>query len=313
MKQIQVIDSHTGGEPTRIVVAGGPELGLGSLAERQRRFQSEFDDFRCAVISEPRGSSVLVGGLICEPEDETCAAGVIFFNNYGYLGMCGHGSMGLMVTLRHLGLVETGFCRLETSVGIVGAELSSNGQVSIENVPSFRYRRDVEVNVPELGTVTGDIGWGGNWFYLVSNIDEELELDNVNRLSQLALQIRNALQENGITGADDAWIDHIEFFGTPSDPANDSRNFVLCPGGAYDRSPCGTGTSAKLACLAADGKLAPGQPWKQESIVGSVFSARYETGEKDHIIPTISGSAYICGIATLMLDPADPFCMGIGS
>jgi 4-hydroxyproline epimerase len=313
MKQIQVIDSHTGGEPTRIVIAGGPDLGQGSLAERQRRLQSEFDEFRSVVVNEPRGSSVLVGGLICEPEDKTCAAGVIFFNNYGYLGMCGHGSMGLMVTLRHLGRIETGSYRLETSVGIVGAELRRDGQVSIENVPSFRYRRDVEVNVPEYGTVTGDIGWGGNWFFLVKNIDEDLVLENVHCLSQLTMRIRDALQDNGITGADEAWIDHVELFGSPRDSANDSRNFVLCPGGAYDRSPCGTGTSAKLACLAADEKLAPGQLWKQESIVGSVFSAHYQTGERDQIIPTITGSAYICGVATLMLDPADPFCMGIGS
>jgi 4-hydroxyproline epimerase len=313
MKQIQVIDSHTGGEPTRIVITGGPDLGQGSLAERQRRLQGEFDEFRSAVVNEPRGSSVLVGGLICEPEDKTCAVGVIFFNNYGYLGMCGHGSMGLMVTLRHLGRIETGSYRLETSVGIVGAELRRDGQVSIENVPSIRYRRDVELSVPEYGTVTGDIGWGGNWFFLVKNIDEDLVLENVHCLSQLTMRIRDALQDNGITGADEAWIDHVELFGSPRDSANDSRNFVLCPGGAYDRSPCGTGTSAKLACLAADGKLAPGQLWKQESIVGSVFSAHYKTGERDQIIPTITGSAYICGVATLMLDPADPFCMGIGS
>lgn len=313
MKQIQVIDSHTGGEPTRIVIAGGPDLGGGSLAQRRQRFQSEFDEFRAAVVNEPRGSSVLVGGLICEPEDKACVAGVIFFNNCGYLGMCGHGSIGLMATLRFMGKIEeTGTYRLETPVGIVGAELKSNGQVSIENVPSFRYRRDVEVNVPELGNVTGDIGWGGNWFYLVNNIAEELVLNNVQRLSRLAMQIRDALEKNGITGENDARIDHVELFGAPHDPANDSRNFVLCPGGAYDRSPCGTGTSAKLACLAADGKLAPGQLWKQESILGSIFSAHYKTGERDQIIPTITGSAYVCGVATLMLDPEDPFCMGIG-
>lgn len=313
MKQIQVINSHTGGEPTRIIVAGGPELGQGSLARRQRRFQDEFDEIRRAVVNEPRGSDVLVGGLICEPEDKTCAAGVIFFNNCGYLGMCGHGSMGLMVTLQHLGKIEIGSYRLDTSVGIVGAELRSDGQVSIENVPSFRYRRDITVEVPGYGTVTGDIAWGGNWFFLVKDTNEQLVLDNVHRLSQLTMQIRNALHEQGVTGADDAWIDHIELFGPPRDSANHSRNFVLCPGGAYDRSPCGTGTSAKLACLAADQLLAPGQLWKQESIVGSVFAARYETGERDQIIPTITGSAYICGVATLMLDPADPFCMGIGS
>ena len=180
-------------------------------------------------------------------------------------------------------------------------------------MPSYRFRQNVEVQVSGYGVVTGDVAWGGNWFFLVKDSGEDLVVDNVGHLRQLALRIRKSLEEQGITGEEDAWIDHVELFGTPLDPVNNSRNFVLCPGGAYDRSPCGTGTSAKLACLAADGKLAPGQVWRQESIIGSVFEASYQAGERTQIIPTITGSAYICGITTLLLDPADPFCMGIGS
>ncbi len=313
MKQIQVIDSHTGGEPTRIIIAGGPDLGDGPLADRQQKFQAEFDQIRSAVVTEPRGSDVLVGGLLCEPVDQSCVAGIIFFNNQGYLGMCGHGSIGAIVTLQHLERIGIGKHRLETPVGIVGAELRPDGQVSIQNVPSFRYRQNVEVEVAGYGIVIGDVAWGGNWFFLVKDSEEDLAVDNVDHLRQLTLRIRESLEEQRITGEADAWIDHVELFGEPVDPANDSRNFVLCPGGAYDRSPCGTGTSAKLACLAADGKLAPGQIWRQESIIGSVFEASYQAGESPQVIPTITGSAYICGITTLLFDPADPFCMGIRS
>ncbi len=311
MKRIQAIDSHTGGEPTRIIFAGGPDLGSGSLVERRARFRNEFDEIRSAVVNEPRGSDVLVGGLICPPVDSTCAAGVIFFNNAGYLGMCGHGTIGLMVTLQHLERIQPGVHRIETPVGIVRAELGVNGQVSLQNVPSYRYRHDVTIEVSGFGQVIGDIAWGGNWFFLVKNANESLTIDNTRHLTEMAIRIRDCLADQQITGADNAYIDHLEMFGPPADPANHSRNFVLCPGGAYDRSPCGTGTSAKLACLAAEGKLSAGESWKQESIVGSVFECSYELGVGDEVLPTIRGSAHISGETTLILDPADPFCMGI--
>ena len=311
MQRIQVIDSHTGGEPTRIIIAGGPELGDGSMRQRLNRFRDEFDDIRRAVIDEPRGSDVLVGGILCEPTDKSCVAGVIYFNTAGFLGMCGHGTIGLMKTLQHLGRVEVGCHKLETPVGLVGAEIRTDGKVSVQNVPSYRYQADVTVEVPGLGTVTGDIAWGGNWFFLAKEPAKRLVVNNWRHLTNVAIKIRDALHDQGITGANGAYLDHIELFGPPVDTANDSRNFVLCPGGAYDRSPCGTGTSAKLACLAADGKLSPGEIWRQESIVGSLFECSYQTGEEDAVIPTITGSAYVCGEATLILDPNDPFCMGI--
>ncbi len=304
MHRIQVIDSHTGGEPTRVIISGGPDLGHGSLAERQRTFCERHDAFRRAVVTEPRGSDVLVGALLCGPLDPTCAAGVIFFNNVGALGMCGHGTIGLVATLRHLGRIGPGLHRIETSVGVVTATLHADGSVTVENVPSFRKAHAVTVQVPGLGAITGDVAWAGNWFFLVENHGEALDLANVERLTDVAWRVRQALNADGFPA-----VDHIELFGPPADPANNSRSFVLCPGKAYDRSPCGTGTSAKLACLFADGKFAPGVKWRQESVVGSVFEGRVALRDGE-IIPSITGRAWVTAEATLLLDDTDPFCWG---
>ncbi len=307
MQRIQVIDSHTGGEPTRIVIGGAPDLGCGGLADRLRTFCEKHDAFRRAVVTEPRGSDVLVGALLCEPADATCAAGVIFFNNVGALGMCGHGTIGLVATLRHLGRIGAGVHRIETPVGIVAATLHDDGRVTVENVPSFRKARAVTIEVPGLGAITGDVAWGGNWFFLVEQHGQSLGLANVAQLTDIASRIRQAVNANGFPE-----VDHIELFGPPADPANDSRSFVLCPGGVYDRSPCGTGTSAKLACLFADGKIAPGVTWRQESVVGSVFegSVTIRDGE---IIPSITGRAFVNAESVLLLDEADPFCWGFSA
>jgi 4-hydroxyproline epimerase len=305
-----VIDSHTGGEPTRVIVSGGPDLGRGTMAERLDVFRQRFDSFRSAVVNEPRGSDVMVGALLCEPVDPTCAAGVIYFNNVGCLGMCGHGTIGLGVTLSHLGRIGLGRHRIETPVGVVAITLDDPNHVSIENVASHRSAKDVPVDVPGMGRYVGDVAWGGNWFFLVAEHGEPLDLTHVDRLTEVTWRIRKALTAQGVTGDAGAEIDHIELFGPPTKPGADSKNFVLCPGKAYDRSPCGTGTSAKVACLVADGKLFEGQTWRQESIIGSVFeaSARIEAGK---ILPRIRGSAYIISDATLILDPNDPFVMGI--
>jgi 4-hydroxyproline epimerase len=320
MQRVAIVDSHTGGEPTRIVVSGGPDLGTGCLKQRLQRFRREFDHLRTAVILEPRGSDVLVGGLLCEPEDPTCAAGIIFFNNADYLHMCGHGTIGLMVTLAFLGRLSTGMHRIETPVGVVTAELLDSHRVAVTNVPSWRYRSAVPVEVPGHGTVTGDIAWGGNWFFLSSDHGQQLDAGRCESLTDFSRRLKDALQQQ-ITGFNQQPIDHIELFGPPTDPAAaDSRNFVLCPGGAYDRSPCGTGTSAKLAWLAADGRLAPGTVWRQQSIIGSVFEASYQApdslvnvpeGAGPVVSPTITGSAYITGTGELVLDSEDPFVSGI--
>ncbi len=312
VQRIEVIDSHTGGEPTRVVFRGGPELGTAPLPQRRQLLRERHDWFRSAVVNEPRGSDVLVGALLTEPTDPACVTGVIFFNNVGYLGMCGHGTIGVAVTLAHLGRIGPGTHRLETPVGVVSFEYRGGNSVTIENVPSYRHAAAVAVAVEGHGHIRGDIAWGGNWFFLVSEHGQELELANVERLTDFTWRIRQALVRQGITGAQGQEIDHIELFGPPRSPWADSRNFVLCPGKAYDRSACGTGTSAKVACLLADGKLREGQVWRQESIVGSIFeaTAHYRDGQ---IIPRITGSAFIQAEATLILDPNDPFRTGIGT
>ncbi len=308
MHPILVIDSHTAGEPTRIVVAGGPPLGGGAVAQQMEVFRRDFDHYRSAIVNEPRGSDVLVGGLLCEPGDPACIAGVIFFNNVGMLGMCGHGAIGLIATLAHLHRIAPGTHRIETVVGIVEATLHDDGRVSVANVPSHRTEKTVKVMVEGHGQVTGDVAWGGNWFFLTEDHGRALNLADVESLTDLSWRIRTALNRNGYP-----LIDHIELFGPPQTPQGHSRSFVLCPGKAYDRSPCGTGTSAKLACLAADGKLKPGENWVQESIVGTTFTGSFTWHDqsKGSIIPTITGSAFINAEATLLLDENDPFRWGI--
>ena len=315
MHSIPVVDSHTAGEPTRVVISGVPGLGSGSLVDRLRTLSSRHDEFRSAVVNEPRGSDVLVGALLLEPDDERCATAVIFFNNVGYLGMCGHGTIGVVATLAHLGRMQPGTHLIQTPVGIVRATLHPSGSVSVENVASYRHRAAVPVDLPGFGLIHGDIAWGGNWFFLTNSFPCELTLQNRDALTDYTWAIRQALESNAIAGKDGALIDHIELSGPPHTHGMDSRNFVLCPGKAYDRSPCGTGTSAKLACLAANGKLAPGQIWRQEGILGTAFEASYRLldDSPSHILPTITGSAHIVAEGNLLFSPADPFRTGIRS
>lgn len=305
--RVAVVDSHTGGEPTRVVLSGGPDLGSGSMADRLTRFRQHFDRFRSAIVNEPRGSDAVVGALLCDPPDSSCQAGVIFFNNVGYLGMCGHGTIGLVATLAHLGRIQPGPLRIATPVGVVSAEWHGNGEATVRNVPSYRHRKDVIIDVNGYGQMTGDVAWGGNWFFLVKGKSPiAISLDNIDELTHLAWSIRQALVRGGITGAGGAEIDHIEIFSA----ASRGRNFVLCPGKSYDRSPCGTGTSAKMACLYADGLLQPGDVWKQESITGSMFEGRIEL-INGQVIPLIRGSAFVTAQSELVLDERDPFCWGI--
>ena len=309
---LRVVDSHTAGEPTRVVVDGGPDLGSVPLAVQRDRLREHVDDLRRAVILEPRGSDALVGALLCRTPNEACAVGVIFFNNVGYLGMCGHGAIGVAVTLAHLGRVELGALRLDTPVGTVAVDLTGANEATVENVEGYCWQRDVAVEVDGLGTVRGDVAWGGNWFYLVDQAPTPLDLEHEAALTDAARRIKAAVASQGIRGADGSEVDHIELFGPARAEHANSRNFVLCPGDAYDRSPCGTGTSAKLACLAARGTLAPGEPWVQESVIGSHFTARYRPAPNGRIVPSISGQAFVCAEATLIRDAADPFRDGIG-
>jgi proline racemase len=308
-RKVVVIDSHTAGERTRLVIGGAPDIGRGSMADRLAAFRARHDRFRSAVVNEPRGSDDLVGALLIEPSGPRFAAGLIFFNNVGYLGMCGHGLIGVVRSLQHLGRLGPGAHRFETPVGEVRAELEPDGMVSIENVTSWREAKDVAVDIPGIGLASGDVAWGGNWFFLVDGHGIEVEIANLECLQRYSFRLRQALNAQGFPQ-----VDHVELFAPPRRAGAHSRNFVLCPGNAYDRSPCGTGTSAKLACLAAEGKLAEGETWVQESVIGSAFSARYRWVDRDAgtILPTISGTAHVTAETTLILDEADPFCWGIG-
>jgi len=307
MRSIQAIDSHTGGEPTRVVIHGGPELARQPLAETVGVLRSQHDAFRRSVVLEPRGSDVMVGALLCDAYEPDCVTGVVFFNNVGYLGMCGHGLIGVVATLAYLGRIAVGVHRVDTPVGVVEATLHADGEVTIGNVPSRRTVKDFVIDVPGVGEVAGDIAWGGNWFFLVSRPQVELELADVEQLTALAWKIRVAVNAGGFPE-----VDHIELFG-PAKAGGHSQNFMLCPGKAYDRSPCGTGTSAKLACLAADGKLAEGAEWIQESIVGSVFrgSFRWHDSAVGEILPSITGRAHVMAETKLIFEDNDPFASGI--
>ena len=318
MNRVQVIDSHTGGEPTRVVISGGPDLGGGSAADKLKVFRERHDDFRRAVVNEPRGSDVLVGALLIEPADKSCATGVIYFDNVTFLGMCGHGTIGLVVTLAHMGRIKPGEHRIETPVGVVTVQLHPDSSVSVTNIPAYRKAKGATIEVANadgaLGTarpttkITGDVAWGGNWFFLVERHGFALELANVEMLTDASWRMRQAANAQGFPE-----VDHIVLLGPPRAKDANSQNFVLCPGKAYDRSPCGTGTSARLACLAADGRLTEGEALVQESVIGSRFIGRYRWLDRaaGKIIPNITGTAHVTAEATLLLDERDPFCWGI--
>lgn len=308
--KVTVIDSHTGGEPTRVVLEGWP-LPEGSTMAEKAAYLGEFQsDLRRGVVCEPRGHDVIVGALLLPPCDPAADFGVIFFNNECALGMCGHGLIGLVETLRHLGRVSVGSVTFDTPVGLVTAELFENGLVEIRNVESYRYQADVTVETVGFGEVKGDIAYGGNWFFLVKEapLAPSVDVSQLSKLLAFTTDVMASLEQSGVTGENGAWINHVEVF-APGSEGNDSKNYVLCPGKQYDRSPCGTGTSAKLACLAADGKLAAGQVWRQESIIGSVFEARFDDAERG-VFPYIKGQAYVMSEATLILNENDPFQWG---
>ena len=309
---MRVIDSHTAGEPTRTIVAGGPNLGAGTLIERAARFAARHAWVRRALLTEPRGFDAMVGALLCAPDDSSCATGIVFFNPAGNLGMCGHGTIGVAATLAFLGRIAPGRHRFETPVGVVSVDLKTSHTAAVENVESYRLHAGATVEVERFGRIAGDVAWGGNWFFLCKDAPLPLEIAHIPALTDAALKVRTALADAGITGADGAEIDHIEFFGPPVSAGADSRNFTLCPGGAYDRSPCGTGTSAKLACLAAESALEPGETWVQESIIGSTYRAHYRPGAGGGIVPTVEGRAFVVGETVLHFAPDDPYRTGIG-
>ncbi len=314
MIRIPFLDSHTGGEPTRLITALPFDLGTGSVADKLSTLKAHHDDLRRTVLNEPRGSDVLVGAYLVPPADPTCQFGVIYFNNVGYLGMCGHGTIGLIASLAYRGLVNEGTVRVETPVGVVEATLHKNeandlypNKVSVQNIPAYRHLTHVPVIV-DGKKIHGDVAWGGNWFFLCHDHGLEINMQNLEALTDFAWRVREQFTADGITGANGAEIDHVELFAATD--AADSKSFVLCPGKAYDRSPCGTGTSAKLACLYADGKLQEGQIWRQQSVVGSIFEGSVQL-DGDKVIPTITGEAWVMAEGVILVDERDPFGTGI--
>lgn len=311
MREITVIDSHTEGEPTRFIVTGYPEL-KGTVHQKLELMQRDHDDVRRALCLEPRGNEVAIGAALFEPSEPDCIGDLVFFNNKGYLGMCGHGTIGVLTTLAHMGRLSPGTVRLNTVAGPVNATLHDRSSVTVQNVPSYRWRKDVSVDIPDVGTVVGDVAYGGNWFFLVKSPHLAVKFQNLDALTAFTATLMRACEHQGVTGKDGALIDHVEVFGPPSRHDADSKNFVLCPGGQYDRSPCGTGTSAKLACLFEDGVVKAGDIWRQESIIGSLFQGSVEVVE-DKVIPSIRGTAFVTAEAKVVIDPRDPFAHGIVS
>jgi 4-hydroxyproline epimerase len=309
---IRVVDSHTEGEPTRVVIDGWPQPAGATMAERRDDLRARYDHLRRAVVREPRGHDAIVGALLTPPVTPDAVAGIIFFNNGTYLGMCGHGLIGVVRTLEYLGRVAPGVSRYDTPVGTVSAELAADGTVTIQNVAAHCFATDVGVDVPGFGRVVGDIAYGGNWFFLAHVAGVAVDLAGARGLTTLTQSIQDALRAARITGANGADIDHIELSVAPSRADADSRNFVLCSGGDYDRSPCGTGTSAVMAARHHRGQLALGAPWRQEGISGGVFTGWLTAGPDGALIPHVRGTAFVTGEATLRFDPNDPFRAGLG-
>ncbi len=309
---MHVIDSHTGGMPTRVILDGAPDLGSGPLADRARRLATEHESFYKSVLLEPRGQPGMVGALLVEPENPDCKAGVIYFDADAVLGMCGHGTIGLGVTLAHLGRIDIGVHRLETPAGEVTIDLKDANTVQVTNIESRRVHHAVTIDTEGFGPVTGDVAYGGNWFFIVDPSPIPVSPDNIRQLTDMTIAIREACIAQGIGGENGEPVDHVILQGSSPNAGVHSRNFVLCPDDDYDRSPCGTGSSARLACLAASGRLPAGEEITQESVIGSSYRLSYQPGQHGGVIPRLTGQAHIMSESRLIFAENDPFRMGIG-
>lgn len=307
---MRVIDSHTGGEPTRVILEGGPDLGTGPLAERARRLAEDHAPFWRGLASEPRGQAAMVGALLVPPVDAGASAGVIFFDAAAVIGMCGHGTIGLVVTLAHLGRIGPGRHLVETPAGPVIADLHDGNTVTVTNVESRRVGAGVTVEVDGYGTVTGDLAYGGNWFFIVENSPLPVERAAIRPLTDLAAAIRAATAAQGVTGERGEPVDHVVLLAPSPRAGIAARAFTLCPDDTYDRSPCGTGSSARLACLAADGRLAPGEEIVQESVTGSTFRLSFAPGPNGGVLPRITGQAWILADSRMVFQDGDPLRAG---
>ncbi len=308
---MHVIDSHTGGMPTRVILDNAPDLGTGPLAERAQRLATEHEAFYKSVLLEPRGQPGMVAALLVPPVDPDCVTGVIYFDADAVLGMCGHGTIGLGVTLAHLGRITPGTSKIETPAGVITIDLHDTNTVSVTNVESRRVRKSVTVETTQYGPVTGDVAYGGNWFFILDPSPIPVAPENIRALTDMTIAIREACIAQSVGGEGGEPVDHVIFQDSSGTPDVHSRNFVLCPDDNYDRSPCGTGSSARLACLAADGLLAPGAEIVQHSVIGSPYRLSYQPGPNGGVIPTLTGQAHIMADSTLVFAVNDPFKQGI--
>jgi proline racemase len=327
---LQAVDSHTAGEPTRIVTGGLPPVAGATMAEKRAALRIRHDALRRALVHEPRGHDAIVVAYLVPPCHPDAHAGVVFCNDVGYLGMCGHGAIGVATVLVGMGMVpaqepETRVV-LDTPAGLVPCRVAvSNGRaraVTITNVPSFQFRQRAIAAVPGFGKVAADIAWGGNWFAFVEAAQLGLHVDKAHlpQLLPAAIAVREALAANGVRGVhpesgEEQLVDHVKLFDALEGPTPGARAMTLCPGTAYDRSPCGTGTSAKLAVLHSKGELGVGEWFTSESVIGTRFRARIaattQVGQFAAIVPEIEGAAYVTGLQTFVLDPEDPCVHGL--
>jgi proline racemase len=312
------IDSHTEGEPTRALVAadGGPlDATLPEvLAEWTRDGALAIPPAMLALAANPRAADATVCALVCRPSRAEATCGVLYWNAAAALGMCGHATIGLARTLAHAGVAMPARATFETRVGEVVVETLADGRVSFENVPARVHALDLEVTLEQGGTVRGDLAWGGNWFFIVrlDGAKGRAMRDAADELA-FARSIERGIRAMGLAGGagNGGLIDHIALLFHPTRGDADARNFVLCPNGTFDRSPCGTGTSALLATLAARGELAEGAAWRQESAIGSLFEARFRAGARaGEVVPAIAGRAFVVADGRLVDDPSDPSRLG---
>ncbi|MFM8735826.1 MAG: proline racemase family protein [Pirellulales bacterium] len=312
--RLRVVDSHTIGEPTRVVVdealVAGLDLGAGSVRDRRDRFRERHDHVRRALVGDPRGVTAMVGVILVPPADPACRYGAFYINRVGYLDMCGHATIGLAVTLGALGAIEPGSFRLETPAGVVAMTWHGGNEASFECVPPRRIAKGLSLSCDDGSRVTGDVATSGLWFFLCRDHGLPVEPAAIPALTARAWSIRRALEARGIAGDGGEVIDHVVLLGPPREPGNDGRAFVLCPDGAFDRSPCGTGTSALVGCLLDDGVLAEGATWRQESVLGGVYAASVRCAGSI-VVPTVRGRAWLTAESTLHFTADDPYRTGV--
>ncbi|RWP63420.1 MAG: 4-hydroxyproline epimerase [Mesorhizobium sp.] len=321
------IDGHTCGNPVRLVAGGGPLLNGATMMERRAHFLAEYDWIRTGLMFEPRGHDVMSGSILYPPTRPDCDVAILFIETSGCLPMCGHGTIGTVTMAIEHGLVKPktpGLLRLDTPAGLVTAEYKQVGdyveEVRITNVPSFLHAEGLTVECPQLGEISVDVAYGGNFYAIVEpqKTYRDMADHSAGDLIAWSPVVRQRLNEKyAFVHPENPGIDrlsHILWTGAPTDSQADARNAVFYGDKAIDRSPCGTGTSARMAQLHAKGKLGTGDEFVHESIIGSLFKGRVEkevtVAGKPAIIPSIGGWARMTGLNTIFIDDRDPFAHG---